>query len=226
MQLFSGHLSEMNDHFSFLLMMIWPYVESYWVCSIALFALAKDSSTSANTSNTNTNTTASDVAINDNHTDAIARVYVPEKAFKNKLQSLALTLFRLGHLQYYESVNKDTLKNALAMFKEMGVIELKNMHASPPPSSSTATTTTPAVTATTTNNEGKGQTEEAQSAAHTKSKHSPAGKPISHIGLTPAYQSTHALTELVERIAIYRRTGLFRKDGLNVSKSVIRLAKL
>ena len=46
------------------------------------------------------------------------------------------------------------------------------------------------------------------------------------ICLSRNYESHQALSEFVEQIAIYRRTGLFRKDGLNVSQSVVRLAKL
>jgi len=46
-----------------------------------------------------------------------------EKIFNERLQRFATTLYYQGDLSYFESINKETLKNAMLLLQELGVIE-------------------------------------------------------------------------------------------------------
>jgi len=46
-----------------------------------------------------------------------------EKVFMARMQKFAVTLYHEGDLSYFESINKETLKNAQLILQEHGVIE-------------------------------------------------------------------------------------------------------
>jgi hypothetical protein len=46
-----------------------------------------------------------------------------EKTFMERVQSLGFTLYYQGELNYYESVSKETLANALLLFTDMQIVQ-------------------------------------------------------------------------------------------------------
>lgn len=50
-----------------------------------------------------------------------------EKTFLDRVQNLGITCYHTGMLDFYESVSKETIKNALALFEEIGVLSKKTI---------------------------------------------------------------------------------------------------
>lgn len=79
--------------FSFLQALYGPFVDSYWVASVGFLALWGDGEA------------------------------IEEKKLIEKMQQIADTLYHEGYLRYSDSVSMESLKNALALYKSMRVIE-------------------------------------------------------------------------------------------------------
>ncbi|KAI8824355.1 acyltransferase-domain-containing protein [Fimicolochytrium jonesii] len=105
-----------RETFDFYCFLIWPFIETYWLAAVSLFAIIPENPPAI-----------------DNKTPTLE--WVDERVFMNRAQYLGKTLYYEGDLSYFESINKETIKNALARFKDMGVVLT---HKSPLPPSKTA----------------------------------------------------------------------------------------
>ncbi|GAA6042860.1 hypothetical protein JCM8097_007194 [Rhodosporidiobolus ruineniae] len=107
-----------RNNFDFFCFLIWPFVETYWLAAVSLFALtpARDAQYSA----------ASPVA------------WYAEKAFQASVQGLAKTLFAQGDVSYLEAVNQATLLNAFQRMVDVGILLTRRKPASTSPSSATS----------------------------------------------------------------------------------------
>lgn len=77
----------------FLCYLLWPFIESYWVTSVFLFALkGREHAT-------------------------------PYEKFTSEIQGFAESMYDERILQFYESCSLDTIKNALCVYREWGIIE-------------------------------------------------------------------------------------------------------
>ncbi|GAA5915410.1 hypothetical protein JCM6882_001416 [Rhodosporidiobolus microsporus] len=104
-----------RNNFDFFCFLIWPFIETYWLAAVSLFAL------------TPTNPPPS---------PAQPVAWFAEKAFQASAQLLAKTLFAQGDVSYLEAVNQATLLNAFQRMVDVGV--LLTRRAPVPPSPSTA----------------------------------------------------------------------------------------
>ncbi|GAA5971080.1 hypothetical protein JCM11641_004135 [Rhodosporidiobolus odoratus] len=100
-----------ND-FDFFCFLIWPFIETYWLAVVSLFAL------------TPTSSPPQPVA------------WFAEKAFQASVQLLAKTLFAQGDVSYLEAVNQATLLNAFQRMVDAGVLLTRRAAAPSVPSSS------------------------------------------------------------------------------------------
>eukprot|EP00755_Sulcionema_specki_P031993 Sspe_Gene.19531::Locus_7130_Transcript_1_1_Confidence_1.000_Length_2358::g.19531::m.19531 len=101
-RLFTTDTERWSEHFTFLCTLVWPYIESYWVTLAGLVFL---------------------FVSNGRCTHRI----VSENVFVKQLQSFAVTLYHLGHLNYYESVSRDSLRHAIATYHFMGVVRRREV---------------------------------------------------------------------------------------------------
>jgi glycerol-3-phosphate O-acyltransferase len=122
-----------------------------------------------------------------------AMTWVTEKNWMKRSQDLGRTLYYEGDLTYFESINRETLRNALDRLIEIDVLEKDVL------------------------DEGSG--------------------PIDAVRPTPTYAKCiivenpndlqmDALHELVENIGRFRREGRNRRDGANLNRRLLRLARL
>ncbi|KAL8647937.1 MAG: hypothetical protein Q9210_005264 [Variospora velana] len=88
-----------RENFDFYNFLLWPFVESTWLGAVALMGLAPPLSTP-----TNDNT------------------YLDLRQTSDTVQLFGKTLYHQGDLSYFEAVNKETLRNALQLFEEEGII--------------------------------------------------------------------------------------------------------
>jgi len=86
------------EHFEFYSFLIWPFIEASWLSAISLFMLSPPPA-------------APD-----------QDVWLDLKSFQDKAQLMGKTLYHRGDLSYYESVNKESLKNALSRAEEEGIV--------------------------------------------------------------------------------------------------------
>ncbi|GAA5865182.1 hypothetical protein JCM1840_003935 [Sporobolomyces johnsonii] len=90
-----------RNNFDFFCFLIWPFIETYWLAAVSLFALTPTSSPPS---------TEQPIA------------WFAEKAFQASAQLLAKTLFAQGDVSYWEAVNQATLSNAFQRMVDLGVI--------------------------------------------------------------------------------------------------------
>ncbi|KPV77785.1 uncharacterized protein RHOBADRAFT_48040 [Rhodotorula graminis WP1] len=90
-----------RENFDFFNFCVWPFIETYWLAAVSLFAL------------TPTTPPPSD-------DEPIA--WFAEKAFQTSAQLLAKTLFAQGDVSYLEAVNQATLLNAFQRMVDVGVL--------------------------------------------------------------------------------------------------------
>ncbi|KAJ3016431.1 hypothetical protein HKX48_004039 [Thoreauomyces humboldtii] len=91
-----------RETFDFYCFLMWPYIETYWLAAVSLFSIIPEIK---------------------GDEDAIQPLeWVDERVVMNRAQYLGKTLYYEGDLSYFESVNKETLKNAISRFRDMGVI--------------------------------------------------------------------------------------------------------
>ncbi|GAA6004275.1 lysophospholipid acyltransferase family protein [Rhodotorula paludigena] len=89
-----------ND-FDFFCFLIWPFIETYWLAAVSLFALTPL-----------TPPPSADQPV----------AWFAEKAFQASAQLLAKTLFAQGDVSYLEAVNQATLLNAFQRMVDVGVL--------------------------------------------------------------------------------------------------------
>ena len=82
-----------SPEFTFLCMLVWPFIESYWL------ALAGIVGVFCNRSEKNVRKQR-----------VLAEQLIQEETFVTQLQAFGLTLFHLGNLNFYESISKESLR--------------------------------------------------------------------------------------------------------------------
>ncbi|KAI8909284.1 hypothetical protein DFJ77DRAFT_512992 [Powellomyces hirtus] len=98
-----------RETFDFYCFLMWPFIETYWLAAVSLFSIIPDTPPPAHSED---GTPPPPPSLE----------WVDERVVMNRAQYLGKTLYYEGDLSYFESVNKETLKNAMARFKDMGVI--------------------------------------------------------------------------------------------------------
>ena len=89
-----------RENFDFYCFLIWPFVESAWLASIFLMGLAPR---------------------RHEHGEA-EEILLNYREVQDATQLLGKTLYHQGDLSYFESVNKENLKNAFQLFEEEGIV--------------------------------------------------------------------------------------------------------
>ncbi|KND00860.1 uncharacterized protein SPPG_03964 [Spizellomyces punctatus DAOM BR117] len=105
-----------RETFDFYCFLMWPFIETYWLAAVSLFSIIPDAPHPA-----------------DGGSPILE--WVDERVFMNRVQFFGKTLYYEGDLSYFESVNKETLKNAFLRLKDMGVLLIRK---GPTPPSKTA----------------------------------------------------------------------------------------
>ncbi|KAL9009455.1 MAG: hypothetical protein Q9173_005513 [Seirophora scorigena] len=97
-----------RENFDFYNFLLWPFVESTWLGAVALMGLTPPPSTSS--------TPSTPSSASDNST------YLDLRQTSDTVQLFGKTLYHQGDLSYFEAVNTETLRNALQLFEEEGII--------------------------------------------------------------------------------------------------------
>lgn len=98
----------LQDFYCFLL---WPFIETYWLAAVSLFSLVQDTALAT-------------------HIEPGA--WVDERVFLNRCQFFGKTIYYEGDLSYFESVNIETIKNALKRLRDNNMIITHSSVALPP----------------------------------------------------------------------------------------------
>ncbi|GAA6017937.1 hypothetical protein JCM10207_002712 [Rhodosporidiobolus poonsookiae] len=98
-----------RNNFDFFCFLIWPFIETYWLAAVSLFALTPAASSPPG--------------------QPVA--WYAEKAFQASVQLLAKTLFAQGDVSYLEAVNQATLLNAFQRMVDVGVLLTRRASPSP-----------------------------------------------------------------------------------------------
>ncbi|KAI9175858.1 hypothetical protein H9P43_006222 [Blastocladiella emersonii ATCC 22665] len=139
-----------REKFDFYCFLIWPFVETYWLACVSLLLLDPtrswgddgdgEGAAAAADGSVPLRSTASD--------DPVVAPRRPtwflESAFTNQVQELAKVLYYEGELTYFESINKEILKNAWNSFQEAGIIVYQSNPGSDAPPATTTPATSPA----------------------------------------------------------------------------------
>ncbi|ORZ39149.1 acyltransferase-domain-containing protein [Catenaria anguillulae PL171] len=123
-----------REKFDFYCFLIWPFVETYWLAGVALLLLDDTRSweDEADRYDTQGNPIPPDSASPHHRSkvpedDPIVAPQSPtwylDATYTNQVQELAKVLYYEGELTYFESINKEILKNAWNAFAESGMIE-------------------------------------------------------------------------------------------------------
>ncbi|KAI9217267.1 acyltransferase-domain-containing protein [Blastocladiella britannica] len=116
-----------REKFDFYNYLIWPFVETYWLACLSLLILDPtrswlDEDDRLNGTNQGqgqeTGAGSSDPTV-----APVSATWFMESQFADRAQDLAKTLYYEGELTYFESINKEILKNAWTSFAEAGIIE-------------------------------------------------------------------------------------------------------
>ncbi|TPX34175.1 glycerol-3-phosphate 1-O-acyltransferase [Synchytrium microbalum] len=208
-----------RENFDFYCFLIWPFIETYWLAAISLFSLMPESPVQPSPSG------------NDLAPDA----WVPETVFMNRVMFFGRTIYYEGDMSYFESVNKETLKNAFTRLTQMGLI-LTYTGISPPNSDNAASfkpnaktvwwalapewcaTGLPAPPPLPVRVAGKAQSKTDDNGIN-------SDEAIS-FKQWRAFRPDGKLWDMCERIGSFRREGKNRRDTATVSNRVIRLARI
>ncbi|RKO99400.1 hypothetical protein CXG81DRAFT_14564, partial [Caulochytrium protostelioides] len=104
-----------RETFDFYCFLLWPFIETYWLATVVLFSIAPYSSSAS------ASASASSSPTRDRDRDP-EDPWIDERVLLNKAQFLGRTLYYEGDLSYFESINKETIKNAFLRLREMGVL--------------------------------------------------------------------------------------------------------
>ncbi|KAH8895691.1 acyltransferase-domain-containing protein [Thozetella sp. PMI_491] len=88
-----------RENFDFYCFLIWPFIESSWLAAVSLMGLTPPLDTKDD-------------------------IWIPVSKAQNSAQLLGKTLYHQGDLSYFESVNKETLKNSFQRFEEEGIVQV------------------------------------------------------------------------------------------------------
>lgn len=92
-----------RENFDFYCFLIWPFIESAWLASISLMGLTPQKHSQ----------------------DAEEEIFLDLLKVQDAAQLLGKTLYHQGDLSYFESVNKENLRNAFQLFEEEGILEVR-----------------------------------------------------------------------------------------------------
>lgn len=87
-----------RETFDFYCFLIWPFVESYFLSCVSLYTLLPDL------------------------TNPSELHWIDSRVFIDRSQIFGKTLYYEGDVSYIESVNKETIVNAIGWFKQLGII--------------------------------------------------------------------------------------------------------
>eukprot|EP01061_Rhynchopus_euleeides_P030929 TRINITY_DN5124_c1_g1_i1.p1 TRINITY_DN5124_c1_g1~~TRINITY_DN5124_c1_g1_i1.p1 ORF type:complete len:731 (+),score=332.71 TRINITY_DN5124_c1_g1_i1:55-2247(+) len=108
--LFSTDTELWSPEYTFMCMLVWPVIESYWLAMAGIVGVFCNRGEK-----------------NARKQRALAEQLIQEETFVKQLQAFGLTLFHLGNLNFYESVSKESLRHALATYTEMGAIQKREV---------------------------------------------------------------------------------------------------
>ena len=86
------------DFYCFLL---WPFIETYWLCAVSLYTILPDKSSNPS-----------------------GLHWIDSRAFIDRSQVFGKTLYFEGDVSYFESVNKETMANAIGWLRHLGIIKV------------------------------------------------------------------------------------------------------
>ncbi|KAL5601396.1 uncharacterized protein BROUX77_005645 [Berkeleyomyces rouxiae] len=179
-----------RENFDFYCFLIWPFIESSWLAAVSIMGLTPPTDILEG-SPSDTKTEAEKTAKSDSERE----IWINVTQAQNSAQLLGKTLYHQGDLSYFESVNKETLKNSYQRFTEEGIVQVGKFH-------------DPSL---------KGSN---KMAARLRLADSwmPPRDPQSG-----ALMAQGRLWNFTEKIAASRREGKNRRDGATVSERVLRL---
>jgi hypothetical protein len=90
-----------RETFDFYCFLLWPFVETYWLCAVSLYTILPDKETNPD-----------------------GLYWIDWKVFMDRSQIFGKTLYYEGDISYFESISKETIANAIQRLKEMGVVQL------------------------------------------------------------------------------------------------------
>ncbi|KAI9105789.1 hypothetical protein DFS34DRAFT_28852 [Phlyctochytrium arcticum] len=101
-----------RETFDFYCFLLWPFIETYWLAAVSLFSILPK------------------VPIVPGKPPTLE--WVDERVFMTRAQLFGRTLYYEGDLSYFESINKETIKNAILRLRDMGVVLIQKSVLPPP----------------------------------------------------------------------------------------------
>ncbi|KKA29376.1 hypothetical protein TD95_004039 [Thielaviopsis punctulata] len=206
-----------RENFDFYCFLIWPFIETSWLAAVAIMGLAPPlicgEAAGENESNSNVKGRPQgksggeeEVWIDVNQVHSGAQLASTKFCFPlghlhldlaTTFETLGKTLYHQGDLSYFESVNKETLKNSFQRFAEEGIIQVRKFH----------------------NPAAKGPNKMVS-----RLRLAQGWIPQRDPAAGGALMAQGRLWDFTENIAAGRREGKNRRDGATVSERVLRLA--
>lgn len=196
-----------RENFDFYCFLIWPFIETYWLAAASLFCIVP-------------------TPISGGLTDS---------ALMKRTQQFAKTLYYQGDLGYFESINKETLRNAYKRYEGMGLLRSKvitneaskkgesnaDLNAPPILLESTLYFVDPEV-----EREAANLIKASEKTVSSKSTHKSPAFNEAEPEYTNAQVYGTKLWDFVEGIGKFRREGKHRRDNEVTGKRILRLARL
>ncbi|PHH54823.1 Glycerol-3-phosphate acyltransferase [Ceratocystis fimbriata CBS 114723] len=113
-----------RENFDFYCFLIWPFIESSWLAAVSIMGLTPPIATEGEKVD-NGGSKAEAMAAGG---DGQVEVWINVSEAQNSAQLLGKTLYHQGDLSYFESVNKETLKNSYQRFTEEGIVQVSKFH--------------------------------------------------------------------------------------------------
>ncbi|KAL2120083.1 hypothetical protein VTJ04DRAFT_4109 [Mycothermus thermophilus] len=88
-----------RENYDFYCFLIWPFIEASWLAAVSIMGLTPPPGQKDD-------------------------IWIQVSKAQNSAQLLGKTLYHQGDLSYFESVNKETLKNSYQRFEEEGIIQV------------------------------------------------------------------------------------------------------
>ncbi|KAK4054200.1 hypothetical protein OIV83_001226 [Microbotryomycetes sp. JL201] len=98
-----------RNNFDFYNFLLWPFIETYWLAAVSLFALTPIENAPNGQENV---------------------PWYAERSFHKSAQLLGKNAFYQGDISYLESVNQATLANAFLRYVDMGIVQTRRSGAS------------------------------------------------------------------------------------------------
>jgi hypothetical protein len=90
-----------RETFDFYCFLLWPFVETYWLCAVSLYTILPDKKK-----------------------NPTGLYWIDWRVFMDRSQIFGKTLYYEGDISYFESVNKETIANCIQRLRQMGVVQL------------------------------------------------------------------------------------------------------